>query len=249
MRPLGGLLFDIDDTITLHGRIVPEAFDALVQARASGLRTIAVTGRPGGWCDHIARMWPVDGVVGENGGLWFFMREGRLERRFAQDSATRASNRAKLEALRVEILRAVPGAAVASDQPYRDLDLAIDFREDVSPLPSAAIDTIVAAFERGGATCKVSSIHVNGWFGTFDKLSGWAQLVAELGEDADATRWAFVGDSGNDAPMFAHFDVSVGVANVDAFLDRIPVWPAWRAGRDGGYGFADFVRRVLELRR
>jgi 3-deoxy-D-manno-octulosonate 8-phosphate phosphatase KdsC-like HAD superfamily phosphatase len=90
---------------------------------------------------------------------------------------------------------------------------------------------------------------VNGWFGTFDKLSGWSQLVAELGEDADATRWAFVGDSGNDAPMFAHFDVSVGVANVDAFLDRIPVWPAWRAGRDGGYGFADFVRRVLELRR
>lgn len=248
MAPLRGLLCDIDDTLTLHGRLVAEAFLALQRARDAGLRVIPVTGRPAGWVDHIARMWPVDGVVGENGGLWFWMAEGRLQRGFVQPAEVRAVNRARLDALAAELLAGVPGTALASDQGYRALDLAIDFREDVPPLDDAAVDRIVAGFERVGATCKVSSIHVNGWFGDFDKLTGFERLAAALGEDPSPERWAFVGDSANDAPMFARFPVSVGVANVDHFLERIPVWPAFRADRGGGLGFADLVDRVLELR-
>lgn len=248
MAPLRGLLCDIDDTLTLHGRLVPEAFLALQRAREAGLRVVPVTGRPAGWVDHLARMWPVDGVVGENGGLWFWMAQGRLQRGFVQPAEERARNRARLDALAAEILAAVPGTALASDQGYRALDLAVDFREDVPPLDDAAVDAIVAAFTRVGATCKVSSIHVNGWFGDFDKLTGFRRLAGELGEDPAPERWAFVGDSANDAPMFAHFPVSVGVANVDDFLPRIPVWPAFRADRPGGLGFADLVDRLLELR-
>jgi HAD superfamily hydrolase (TIGR01484 family) len=247
-RALRGILFDIDDTITLHGRLVPEAFAALARARDAGLRLVPVTGRPGGWCDHIARMWPVDGVVGENGGLWFFMGASRLERRFLQSPAERAANRVRLEEVRAAVLAEVPGCGIASDQPYRELDLAVDFCEDVPALPEAAVDTIVTVFQRFGATCKVSSIHVNGWFGAFDKLTGFERLMADLGEPADPRAWAFVGDSANDAPMFAHFPLSVGVANVDAFLPRIPTWPAYRADREGGYGFADLVDRLIALR-
>jgi hypothetical protein len=182
-------------------------------------------------------MWPVDGVVGENGGLWFFMGERRLERRFLQPADERATNRARLEAVRSAMLTEIPGCGIASDQPYRELDLAVDFCEDVPRLPESAVDAIVAVFERFGATCKVSSIHVNGWFGAFDKLTGWERLMADLGEPADPRAWAFVGDSANDAPMFAHFPMSVGVANVDAFLPRIPTWPAFRTEREGGHGF------------
>ncbi len=248
MSPLRGILCDIDDTLTLHGRLVPEAFAALARAQAAGLKVIPVTGRPAGWVDQIARMWPVDGVVGENGGLWFWMGGGRLQRGFVQSAEERAVNRARLDALAAEILAEVPGTALASDQGYRALDLAIDFREDVPPLGDDAIDTIVAAFERRGATCKVSSIHVNGWFGAFDKLTGFSQLCAALYLPADPAAWAFVGDSANDAPMFAHFPVSVGVANVDAFLPRIPRWPAFRTDGEGGDGFAELVDRVLTLR-
>ncbi|MFZ5476937.1 MAG: HAD-IIB family hydrolase [Myxococcota bacterium] len=244
---LAGILFDIDDTVTRHGRIVPDAFAAMARARDAGLKTIPVTGRPAGWVDHIARMWPVDGCVGENGGLWFWM-DGQLRRGFVQDEATRVANRARLQAIREAVLREVPGCGIASDQPYRELDLAVDFREDVPPLGDPEIDHIVAVFARHGATSKVSSIHVNGWFGDFDKLTGFARLCADLALDPDPARWAFVGDSANDAPMFAHFPVSVGVANVDDFLPRIPVWPAWRCAREGGYGFADFIHRILELR-
>jgi HAD superfamily hydrolase (TIGR01484 family) len=243
-----GILTDIDDTITLDGRIVAAAFAALAAAQQAGLRVVPVTGRPAGWCDHIARMWPCDGVVGENGGLWFFMADGKLQRRFLQDEATRIANRARLSAVRAAVLTDVPGAAIASDQPYRELDLAVDFCEDVPALSEEAVDRIVAVFERQGAHCKVSSIHVNGWFGDFDKLTGFARLCEDLGYPSAKERWIYVGDSANDAPMFAHFPLSVGVANVDRFLPRIPTWPAFRTAEEGGHGFAALVRRVLDLR-
>ena len=245
---LVGILTDIDDTVTLHGRIIPAAFAAMAGAKAAGLAVIPVTGRPAGWCDHFGRMWPCDGVVGENGGLWFYMANSKLVRGFLQDEGERARNRERLVAVKEEILRGVPGTALASDQPYRELDLAIDFCEDVPPLGEGAIDEIVAIFEARGATCKVSSIHVNGWFGEFDKLVGFHRLCADLCLPADADRWAYVGDSANDGPMFAHFPLSVGVANVDAFLHRLPVHPRFRTAGSGGYGFAEFVGRVLALR-
>lgn len=244
-----GILTDIDDTLTEQGRIVPAAFMAMASAESTGLQVIPVTGRPAGWCDHLARAWPCDGVVGENGGLWFFLRDGKMVRRFVQDADTRARNRDRLHAIARDVLSEIPGTAIASDQPYRELDLAIDFAEDVSPLGDADIDRIVAIFERHGATAKVSSIHVNGWYGDFDKLRGFHGLCADLGLPADPARWIYVGDSANDAPMFAHFPLSVGVANVDRFLPRIPVPPAFRCSRPGGEGFAELVARVSALRR
>lgn len=247
-RELVGVLCDIDDTLTWEGRLVPAAFEALARLQAAGLRVVPITGRPGGWVDHLARMWPVDGVVGENGGLWYYHDGARLQRRFAQPPEVRAANRARLEALRELILSRVPGCAVASDQPYRELDLAIDFCEDVPRLDDAAIDAIVTAFREAGATCKVSSIHVNGWYGAFDKLAGCRAFVAERwGEDLDATvdRWVYVGDSANDEPMFAAFPHAVGVANVRDFLGRMQAWPRYITDSPGGHGFAELAELLL----
>jgi len=250
-RALRGVFCDIDDTLTHEGRLVPAAFMALARLQSLGLRVIPITGRPGGWVDHFARMWPVDGVVGENGGLWFFHREGRLHRRFIQSAEERAENRRRLVGLGEEILQAVPGTALASDQPYRELDLAIDFCEDVPPLGEEAIDRIVEGFEQAGATCKVSSIHVNGWFGSFDKLEGCRRLLKELwDEDLDEVRadYAFFGDSANDEPMFGFFPLSVGVANVRDFLHRMDAHPSWITQGEGGHGFAEGIEHILALR-
>lgn len=249
---LEGVLCDIDDTLTWEGRLVPEAFVGLQRLQQAGLKVVPVTGRPGGWVDQIARMWPVDGVVGENGGLWFWHHEGGLERRFLQSETERRRNRERLTELGRVILARVPGTALASDQPYRDLDLAIDFCEDVAPLDDAAIDAIVGHFEHAGATCKVSSIHVNGWYGDFDKLSGFAGLLRDRwGQSLDAVsdRWIYAGDSANDEPMFAHFgETSVGVANVRAFLPRMRAHPRYVTDGPGGHGFVELVDRILEGR-
>ncbi|MFM8346235.1 MAG: HAD family hydrolase, partial [Betaproteobacteria bacterium] len=139
--PVQGVFFDIDDTFTTDGQLLPEALEALHAWESSGRLAVAVTGRPAGWCDHIARMWPVDAVVGENGAFWFRYdrQQHRMRRRFVQDDATLASHRARFAALCDEVLARVPGVAISSDQPYRACDLAIDFAEDVRTdgLPTA----------------------------------------------------------------------------------------------------------------
>jgi HAD superfamily hydrolase (TIGR01484 family) len=250
-RAIRGVLADIDDTLSTHGRLTAEAYAALERLSGAGKLVIPITGRPAGWCDHIARMWPVDAVVGENGA--FYMRYDRqtrrLVKRFAADDATRRANRARLAAIGDAILRSVPGSALASDQLYREADLAIDFREDVPPLPRDAVDRIVALMEAEGMTAKVSSIHVNGWFGAWDKLAMTRTLFAEvfgLDLDAERARYVFAGDSPNDAPMFAFFPNAVGVANVRDFADRIATLPAYVTVREAGAGFAELADFLLE---
>ena len=190
----------------------------------------------------------VDGVVGENGGLWYWLdsKTNKLERRFVQNPNVRNENRNKLSSLAEVILREVPGCALASDQPYRDLDLAIDFCEDVPALTADAIDKIVSLFENAGAICKVSSIHVNGWFGRIDKLHGFKAFhLDRFGEEADFSEWAFLGDSANDEPMFKAFDWSFGVANVQDFLPRLQHPPKWITPSEGGHGFVEGIDLLL----
>jgi len=172
----------------------------------------------------------------------------RLERRFVVDEATMAANRARLAAIGERILREVPGCALASDQAYRVADLAIDFCEDVAPLERIDVDRIVTLMEEEGMTAKVSSIHVNGWFGRYDKLSMTRTFLRDaFAIDLDAGKDAFVfaGDSPNDAPMFAFFPRSVGVANVRAQIDRIATPPAFVTDAAGGAGFAELARHLL----
>jgi HAD superfamily hydrolase (TIGR01484 family) len=252
--PIRGVLVDIDDTLTTAGRLTAAAYTALERLHDAGLVVVPITGRPAGWCDHIARMWPVDGVVGENGAFYFAYDRvaRRLVQRFRDDDATRGANRARLAAVRDRVLREVPGTAPASDQRYREADLAIDYCEDVPRLPEAAVDRIVAIMRAAGMTAKVSSIHVNGWFGDYDKLGMTKTFMHErLGVDLDAQRaeYVFVGDSPNDAPMFAYFPHSVGVANVRAAAHRIEHPPAYVTAAASGAGFVELAERLLALRR
>ena len=167
------VLTDIDDTLTTEGRLPADAYAALERLEQAGIQVVPITGRPAGWCDHIARMWPVRAVVGENGAFYYaYDRQARrMVTHYWTDAASRQASRKQLDAIRDRVLAEVPGAAVASDQDYRVADLAIDFCEDVPPLPEADIGRIVRIFEAAGAQAKVSSIHVNGWFGDYDKLT------------------------------------------------------------------------------
>lgn len=249
-RAIQGVLCDIDDTLSTEGKITAEAYCAMERLQQAGLRVIPVTGRPAGWCDHIARMWPVDGVVGENGAFYFRYDKAvrKMRRHFVDDAATRAAHRARLAHIGQEIINTVPGTAIAADQQYRETDLAIDFCEDVAPLPQAAIGEIVMRMEKHGLTAKVSSIHVNGWFGAYDKLSMSKTLMREMfGVDLDASRsnYIFVGDSPNDTPMFGYFPHAVGVANVLDFGAGIERLPAYVSTQRCGAGFAEVADCLL----
>ena len=248
-----GVLFDLDDTLTTGGRLTSDAYLALERLHDADLITVLVTGRPAGWCDHIARMWPVRAVVGEGGSLCFWRdpHTNRMRQMFLDPADVRRKNRAALVDIANRIIAEVPGCAISSDQPYRECDLAIDWAEDVVRLPMEKVDRILAIMRESGLTAMASAGHVNGWFGDYDKLGMTRRFFQEvLGIDLDAQREFFVylGDSPNDCPMFDYFPHSIGVANVMDVKDRLVSPPTYITARRSGDGFCEAVGTLFAVR-
>jgi len=246
-----GVMTDVDDTLTRDGAIEPAALRALHALREAGVPVIAITGRPHGWSVPFATEWPLDALVAENGAV-ALIPDGRggAVTEFAQDEATRTRNAERLRAVAAEVLREVPGAALAEDSPGRLTDIAIDHSE-FNHLDADAIARVVAVMRAAGMTATVSSIHVNGWFGTHSKWSGAQWMLQRLygrAIEGELDRWVFVGDSTNDQPMFERFVHSVGVANLRRFAAELQHWPAWITAAERGEGFAEVARLLLAAR-
>ena len=251
------VLTDIDYTLTTEGQLTSEAYSALWKLHDAGFKIIPITGRPAGWCEMIARFWPVAGIVGENGGFYFRYAANKgesikkMQRWFFADEQLMKINRDKLKSIENDVLKNISGAALASDQFCRLMDLAIDFCEDVPPLTTQQVDEIVKIFKNHGAEAKVSSIHVNGWFGNYDKLTTTFKFLQnEFNIDSKTAieKCAFVGDSPNDEPMFKTFKHSFGVANVLHFKDKIKHMPHYVSTGIGGEGFKQISERFLKLK-
>ncbi len=246
------VLTDIDGTLTQDGQLPAISYDSLWKLSRAGFAIIPVTGRPAGWCELIARLWPVRGVIGENGALSFSLQDGKMKRKFSRPKNLRKLDRANLRIIQKQVLEEVPGCATASDQFSRLFDLAIDFAEDVKPLPKTKIDQIVSIFKQHGAVAKVSNIHVNGWYGDYDKVSmckSFLRTEFNLTPEQMKTQCAFVGDSPNDEPMFKFFPHSFAVANIKEFLDEIKHKPNYVSQEKEGPGFSEIAERLLVLQR
>jgi len=249
-RALIGVCFDVDDTVTTHGILDPDAYQSLFALQRSGLKLLAVTGRPLGFAELIARTWPVDAAIGEN-GAGFIAREGHTLRTGYWDPVElRATQQRNLVRIRERVAEELPHVSVSSDSWARRCDLAFDVGEQVQ-LPRADIDRLVALLRREGAHASVSSIHAHAQLGSHDKARGIvfaAQALWGLSEDGVQRGFAFVGDSGNDAAAFSFFGLTAGVANVAQHLDRLPKPPGYVATASHGAGFAEIARTLLTLR-
>lgn len=252
LRAVRVMLTDLDDTVTRRGCLGAETFAALHELAAAGVPVIPVTGGCAGWCDHIVRAWPVAAVIGENGAFSFRLdAKARLVRRFWQPlDAVRADQR-RLLAISEEALAAIPGARLAGDQDYRLADVAVDHAQDVGPLATEDVGDLLAAFHGAGAQAQASSIHVNAWFGEYDKAVMAERLLAEdfgvpAAEQAD--RVLFLGDAPNDEPMFRRYPLSVGVANIRPRLSAITHPPGWITAASHGDGFCELAAHLLAAR-
>ena len=250
--PHKALCFDIDDTFSTDGKITAEAFTALWKLKKAGKILVPVTGRPAGWCDHIARFWPVDAVIGENGAFAMWMDDGKLQRSESPGAIPTVERKKKLEGLRSALLKRWPDIRFASDQAYRAHDLAIDICEDVKPWSALETTELLELCKSQGAHAKLSSIHVNAWFGDFDKASGfkhWLSLAPTAIAKIKPSQWLYVGDSPNDEPLFAAFaksgGQSVGVANIKPFLAALACAPTWITTDRSGRGFVQLARALL----
>ena len=262
---LRGVFTDIDDTLTTDGAITADALQALGALKAAGLHVIPITGRPVGWSEPFAQVWPVDAIVAENGAVALLPpgqdagknglqplpeKRGQLSKLYLQDAATRAANYARMQQVLAHIEATVPGAQRAADSAGRECDIAIDHSE-FTQLPQERIDQCVALMRAAGMNATVSSIHINGWYGTHDKLEGARWIVRQrLGRDLDAelNDWVYIGDSTNDQRMFQHFPHSVGVANVARFVPQLTHLPRYVTQRERGAGFAEMARLLLNVK-
>jgi HAD superfamily hydrolase (TIGR01484 family) len=241
----------MDDTLTLDGHLPAASYSALENLQQNGFKVVVVTGRPGGWCDLIARFWPVDGVVGENGAFYFRYDHSsrKMIRQFQQSEIDRADNMVRLKALYANLAERYPGFAISADQAYRETDLAIDFCEDVEARPMEEVIQLRDEFTRAGATAKISSIHINAWFGDYSKLEMSEQFFSQEFDQSLAdnrSRAVYAGDSPNDEPMFEYFPYSVGVANVRDFSEQMTHLPKFVTQKPGGFGFEELAAHLIE---
>lgn len=240
------LLTDMDDTLTHQGRLPPETFAAMAALRQAGIR---VTAAPAGWCDQMARMWPVDAVIAENGGLSFHADEDQLEPDmvFWHDTAGQATLPEKLQTVAQEIRLALPWAELAADQPFRLTSLAFRIPEAVEHQQA-----LLSQLKALGCSTTVNNLWILGWFGGYTKIEASRRLLAErfgLDFDSQKHRLIYSGDSLNDEPMFAALENSVGVSTVVEFLPRMRHAPTWITDAPGGYGFAELAQALLAARR
>ena len=257
-----GVFTDIDDTLTTHGAITPDALQALAQLKSAGLCVIAITGRPVGWCEQIAASLPVDAIVAENGAVALVRNkpvseislkppsdnDTTLSKIYQQDAITRASNQVRMQQIGTRVMFEVPGVLTTRDSNGRETDLAFDYHEHAR-LPAATVQRVVDLLKGYGMHTTVSSIHIHGCFGDFNKWQGANWIVRELLQRdlaQEMDRWVFVGDSGNDQAMFEHFTHSVGVANIRRFEDQLTHLPPYITPSERGTGFAEVAQAILE---
>lgn len=242
---------DVDGTLTTKGKLTSTTLRAIEWLAAHHVPVVLVSGRPAGWGEAWARQWPVAGAIMENGGLHFAWRGDRLVKSYAQPEKERRAARKRLIGHVDAALKMVKGAQLSGDSPYTEVDLAIDYAEDVD-LGSEAADVLEQFLHARGVNAVRSSVHVNCWIGEFDKRAAVKRFVEEEWKKAvrvDERRYVYVGDSFNDAPMFEAFPLSVGVANVRDVLDRLTALPKFVTRAREGKGFGEVADAIVKARR
>ena len=242
-----GLITDLDDTLLDHGTLGEEAFAALWRARHAGLPVLLATGRPAGWGEVLARQWPVLGAVTENGAVAFQRVGAGVERVERASPEERQARRLQLACASAELMAHFPDLRPADDNETRLSDVTFDVGERVH-LPPGQIAEIAALARSWGFRVAVSSVHLHLSLDGDDKASGvlWF-LQQRLGIDPTRARgrWAFVGDSGNDAPCFSAFTLTFGVANVARYLPLLSRPPRYVTSAERGAGFARVIDALV----
>jgi len=244
------VLTDVDDTLTWQGKLPPQTLMALERLQQADIKVVAVTGACAGWCDHIAQLWPVDAVLGENGAFVLEKINGALTLSTEIELTQVRANQAKLKQQVLEILKSYPQLSLTLDQQYRLCEVAIDIGQNCPKVAPEIVAQVVAKIHQLGANATASSIHINAWYGEHSKkLSSWRFLDQHgLTEQQILTQACYVGDSLNDQQMFETLPLSVGVANISHYWSQLDFHPSVVMSQPGGYGFAEFVDLLLAQR-
>jgi len=234
--------------MTTGEHVEASTYKALELLGEAGIPVIMVTGRPAGFGFALMKMTPVLACVTENGGVTFVREGRRIDKHYGVPRASLPEWKRRMNEVTVEVMSKVPGAQLSSDSKYREVDLAIDYNEEVS-LSTVDAERCVQIIRKAGFTAVRSSVHVNFCPPHFDKLSACQMVVRQVLRDSSGElgKYVYVGDALNDAPMFGGFPNSVGVANVRTWWDELEHKPAFITERPEGPGLRELVDHILAL--
>ncbi len=248
--PIQYVLTDVDDTITTRGKLRPEGLQALWDLSERGFKVICVTGGSAGWGDTYLRQWPVEAVLSESGAVCLYRENGAIKR-YVHPSIVQKGYADRMQKLIDEVLSQVPGSKLSSDQFARIFDVAFDHGSEPPYLDAEKIAQVVEICRSAGAGTAVSSIHINAWFGSFDKRRGTASFfrdVLSLDEITMKRICCYCGDAPNDQVMFSYFPLSFGVGNIKKHLSSMVDLPAYVALGEGGKGFSEIAQALVKTK-
>ena len=250
-KDINWVFTDVDDTLTWEGSLPPETLIALQKLRDNGIKVVAVTGACAGWCDHIAQLWPVDAVLGENGAFLLKKESGSLKISTNLPLTDIRANQAKLKQQIEAILTRYPELSLTLDQEYRLCEVAIDIGQNCEPVDQKIVQAVLKEIHALGAHATASSIHINAWYGEHSKRNAVSQFLEEQGlsEEQIHQHACYVGDSMNDQQMFESLPLTVGVANIQHYWDKLDHHPSLVMSKPGGYGFAEFTEKLLVIKK
>lgn len=240
---------DVDGTLTYDGRLPARTLASLEALHARGYRIVLVSGGSAGTALHGIRAWPVDAFITESGAMAYYRDDGGAVAEWVHPDAAEAEAAGLSRSLIHSVEREIPESRLARDQFTRRFDVAFDYNEEKPPLHDRVVDQIQSLAKGLGASVYVSSIHINCWFGQYSKLLSLRQfLMARWRLSLEKIRdvSCFVGDAPNDQEMFRFFPLSVGVAGVKDFADKMEFLPAFVTSFEGGEGFAEFADLLIK---
>lgn len=246
-RKVLGVVTDLDDTLTCHGRFTRASLVALDTLSALGVPCIIATGRPLGWAEVLASLLPVRAVVAENGAVWA-LREGSTVRvAFLEDVDTRTQGLARSRAMARRVGEHFPLLQPVREHVLRATDVTLDIGERTT-VPRDCVAEAMAMVRAGGLHAVASSVHLHISHRAPDKTEGLRAALADLGCDPKELEhcWIYLGDSPNDAGPFSAMALSFGVRGVERF--PMPALPRYVCRGGPGEALAEVVEALQKHR-
>ena len=231
---------DMDGTLTQGAKFDSRLLEILTKLSDAGIDVLITTGRSAGWVQAIATYLPVVGAIAENGGLLYWNHDpqpnlislGNIEQHRQQLSRV------------FQILRnKFPQIEESSDNRFRLTDWTFEV-ENLSPTELEQIE-LVCQSEGYGFTYSTIQCHIKPTYQ--DKAHGLNKIISQHFPQLQPREFVTIGDSPNDESMFNQdeFPLSVGVANVIEYRDRLKYLPAYVTSKSEGEGFYELAKMII----
>ncbi|MGK7898160.1 MAG: HAD family hydrolase [Xenococcus sp. (in: cyanobacteria)] len=237
---------DMDGTLTKNGKFTSELILALEALQDKNIDVLIVTGRSAGWVQSIANYLPIVGAIAENGGVFYHNETNSCN--FLTPIQDLTVYRQKLSLVFQSLKQKFPQISQSEDNRFR----VTDWTFDIGDLTSSQLTEITAICQQVGWGFTYSTVQCHIKPFEQDKAIGLELVLNKYFPQLTREEIVTVGDSPNDESLFNQnlFPLSVGVANISDYCDRLKYQPTYITSQAEVTGFcqlADILQSREEI--